>query len=113
MLKTLFSQLCELEGVNHVRLMDQFGSVLQSTTKWPETSEEQRFEWAEYCRIAEELSLGTLFEVWTEGRRLTLFDRFDNDVYVHISGKGGKKGTWRYELERLRKNWNSKQPEAI
>ena len=113
MLETLFSQLCELNGVNHVRLMDQFGGVVQTTKKWPETAEEQRREWAECCAVAEELKLGTLFEVWIEGRRLTLFDRFDYDVYVHLSGKDGKMGTWRYELERLRNDWNSKQNEEI
>ena len=72
MLNTLFPQLCELDGVRHVRLMDQFGSTLQTTKKWPESVEEQRSEWATCCSIAEQLDLGPLFEVWMEGRRLTL-----------------------------------------
>ena len=113
MLDKLFSQLCELGGVNHVRLMDQFGSVVKTTKKWPESAEEQRREWAEYCSIAERLELGPLFEVWSEGRRLTLYDHFDNNLFVHLSGKDGEKGVWRYELERLRQKWNSKQPEMI
>ena len=113
MSERLFSQLCGLNGANHVRLIDQFGSVLNSTKKWPETAEEQRQQWAYYCSISEKLGLGTLFEAWIEGRRLTLYDRFENDLYVHLSGKDGKKGVWRYELERLRREWNSKQLEAI
>ncbi|MBP66167.1 MAG: hypothetical protein CMA67_02805 [Euryarchaeota archaeon] len=113
MSERLFSQLCGLNGANHVRLIDQFGSVLKTTKKWPETAEEQRQQWAYCCSISEKLGLGTLFEAWIEGRRLTLYDRFENDLYVHLSGKDGKKGVWRYELERLRREWNSKQLEAI
>tara|TARA_B100001079_G_scaffold39399_1_gene30772 strand:+ start:227 stop:601 length:375 start_codon:yes stop_codon:yes gene_type:complete len=113
MLDRLFSQLCELKGATHVRLMDQFGSVVQSTSKWPESATEQRHTWADCCSIAEELELGPLFEVWAEGRRLTLFDHFENNLFVHISGKDGKKGVWRYELERLRQEWNSKQLKVI
>ena len=113
MLDKLFSQLCELDGVSHVRLMDQFSSAVKSTKKWPESAEEQRREWGECCSIAEQLELGSLFEVWSEGRRLTLYDHFDNNLFVHLSGKDGKKGVWRYELERLRQEWNSKQTEVI
>ena len=113
MLDKLFPQLCELEGVSHVRLFDQFGETVQTTKKWPEAAEEQRTEWAECCSLAEQLNLGTLFEVWTEGRRLGLIDHFDNDLFIHLSGKDGKKGVWRYELERLRREWNSKQTKVI
>lgn len=113
MLERLFSQLCGLEGAKHVRLMNQFGSVVKTTNKWPESAEEQRREWAECCALAEQFALGTLFEVWGEGRRLTLYDHFENNLFVHLSGKDGKKGVWRYELERSRQQWNSKQPEAI
>ena len=102
MLERLFSQLCGLEGAKHVRLMNQFGSVVKTTNKWPEC-----------CALAEQFALGTLFEVWGEGRRLTLYDHFEDNLFVHLSGKDGKKGVWRYELERSRQQWNSKQPEAI
>ena len=113
MLNQLFSHLCELDGVSHVRLVDQFGSVQIDTKKWPETSDEQRVEWGICTSIADSLNLGQLFEVWGEGRRLTLYDRFDNDFFVHISGKDGKKGVWRYELERLRREWNTQQRKVI
>ena len=113
MLNRLFSQLCELNGANHVRLSDQFGSVVQTTTKWPDSSEDQQREWAVCSSIADNLGLGQLFEVWAEGRRLTLSDRFSNGLFVHLSGKDGKKGVWRYELERLRKEWNAQQPLVI
>ena len=113
MLNRLFSQLCELDGANHVRLSDQFGSVVQTTTKWPDSSEDQQREWAVCSSIADNLDIGQLFEVWAEGRRLTLCDRFSNDLFVYLSGKDGKKGVWRYELERLRKEWNVQQPQVI
>ena len=60
MLGQVVSQLCELNGANHVRLIDQFGSVLNSTKKWPESAEEQRIEWAYYCSLSEQLGLGTI-----------------------------------------------------
>ena len=113
MLNRLFSQLCELDGVNHVRLSDQFGNVIQATSKWPDTMGEQQQEWATCSSIATNLGLGQLFEAWAEGRRLTLHDRFSNDLFVHLSGKDGKKGVWRYELERLRKEWNAQQTQVI
>jgi len=113
MLDRLFSQLCELDGVRHVRLIDQFGKEILSTKKWPESVEEQRREWAHYCSLSEHLGIQPLFETWSEGRRLTLFDHFDNDLFVHLSGKDGEKGVWRYALERLRQEWNAKQPEVL
>ena len=113
MLNTLFPQLCELDDVRHVRLMDQFGNTLQTTKKWPESVEEQPSEWATCCSIAEQLNLGPLFEVWMEGRRLTVFDHFDSDLFVYLSGKDGKKGVWKYELERLRREWNAQQAKVI
>ena len=113
MLNTLFPQLCELDGVRHVRMMDQFGSMLQTTKKWPESVEEQRQEWANYSSLCEQLGIHPLFETWSEGRRLTLFDHFDTNIFIHLSGKDGKKGAWRYGLERLRQEWNAKQPEVI
>ena len=113
MLNTLFPQLCELNGVSHVRLLDQFGSIVQTTKRWPESVEEQRSEWAICCSLAEQLDLGPLFEVWMEGRRLTLVDHFDSDLYVQLSGKDGKKGVWKYELERLRREWNAQQAKVI
>ena len=113
MLNTLFPQLCELNGASHVRLLNQFGSILQSTKKWPESVEDQRSEWATCCSIAEQLDLGQLFEVWMEGRRLTLVDHFDSDLFVYLSGKNGKKGVWKYELERLRREWNAQQTKVI
>ena len=113
MLNKLFSQLCDLDGVSHVCLMDQFGTVLQTTTKWPDSAAEQRTEWSEYCSFADQLELGPLYEAWSEGRRLTLYDHCDNKLFVHISGRDGRKGVWRYELERLRQEWNSKQPEVL
>ena len=113
MLDRLFSQLCELEGVRHVRLTDQFGKEILSTKKWPESVEEQRQEWANYCSLGEQLGIHPLFETWSEGRRLTLSDHFDNNLFIHLSGKDGKKGAWRYGLERLRQEWNAKQPEVI
>lgn len=113
MLDKLFPELCGLDGVSHVRLVDQFGTVVQSTKKWPETVEEQRTEWADCCLLAEQLNLGSLFEVWIEGRRLSLIDQFDSDLFVYLSGRDGKKGVWRYELERLRQEWNFNRTQVI
>jgi len=113
MLNSVFSDLCEIKDVRHVRLFDQFGNEHSTTKRWPESLTEQRVEWSKCASVASSLGIGELHEVWIKSRRLTVIDQIDAGVFAAISGKNGSKGMWRYQLTRQRQRINATKTQVI
>ena len=105
MLQRALAGLYRLDGVQQAMLFDDSGSLLASVC------DEGVIPPVDHAvdvlsaalEAADALGLGSIYEVWCEGKERTMIDVASPTRVVALSGSGGRLARWRHAIDRDRR----------
>lgn len=104
MLNRVLTALMERESLRQAAMIDDMGRLLAGVTEpgQPPEATQQIPLLVAALEAQQQLGLGELHEVWTEGKERTLLDLITPYRVLILQGQVGRLGRWRHSVDHLR-----------